>query len=764
MAECIYCKAPVSEGLKFCCQSCEFLSTWMTRGETPLQQIESKTGHAVAAHSKWQKYNIEALEKEFNFSKKNSVKKFRFYIEGLQCSSCVHLIEDLPQYCDQVLNSRLNYSKRLLEAEVSSGFGLGDLCQVIEELGYIPSPLKESSDYERASQIENRNELKRIGVGGAIAGNLMLFSIPIYAGLIGELGQIFKWISFFLFLPILFYSATPFYRKAWTSLLVRRINVDMMIVVALWAGFIFSSYSLIRGSDDLYFDSTASFIFLILLTRYWLKQHQDKMIQKNIIADLFEKDVYEVLEEGQNLFLTFNKLQPGMKVQLNTNQLIPCDSILSSADCDLDLSFLTGEAYPQKKHQGDQVLAGSRLVSKKAVIEILNLAVNSQLASSLNHLDQIHDTKNRFQTITDIAAHRLTLVVFSVAGLFFLFTYQELGFESFKRCLALITIACPCAVAFGTPLAHNLGLRKASLKGFFIKSENVFEKLNQIKKVIFDKTGTLTSPDLKLMGGFPPRLSGEHKSIILGLEKDSLHPVALSLKKAWQGHEVFSISNVFEIPGLGVEADYNGKKYRLIKANADIGGSQIQVDFTEDGHRICYLFFEETLLPEAQAVIRDFYDMNFDVMMLSGDRRGRAIDIAKKLHIRPAHVFSEQSAESKKEIIQQQSPCLFVGDGLNDLPALSQAHVSFAIKGSFESTLQVSDIYAPKKNLNSVFEIFKISEQVHKAVKANLSFALLYNFIGGGLALSGLINPLMAAILMPMSSFLITLHTAWRLK
>ena len=151
-------------------------------------------------------------------------------------------------------------------------------------------------------------------------------------------------------------------------------------------------------------------------------------------------------------------------------------------------------------------------------------------------------------------------------------------------------------------------------------------------------------------------------------------------------------------------------------------------------------------------------------MMLSGDRRSRAIEVSKKLGIRPAFVFAEQSAESKKEIIKQQNPCLFIGDGLNDVPALSEAYVSFAIKGAFESTLQVSDIYAPKKNLKSILEIIGLSKKIHRTVQINLLFALLYNAIGGVFALLGMINPLVAAILMPISSFLITMHTAWRLK
>lgn len=757
MSECTYCRSVVVGDSLFCCQSCELLSNWIAFGVSPIKT-------QAAAVSKWQKYNIPELEAEFNLSVCPVYKKFSFYVEGLQCSSCVHLLEDLPQYRSEVMTSRLDYSRCILEVETKSTFALGFLCEVIADLGYTPSPLKEKTDYEKAAKIENRNDLKRIGVAGAVAANEMLFSIPLYAGLVGELGYIFKWISFVIFLPLVFYAAIPFYKKAWASLLVRRVNVDLMIVAAFWCGFIFSSYSLLLGAGELYFDSTAGFIFLILLTRYFLRRHNDKLIRRNIFTDLFVNDVYKILAANKISHLPFNKIQSNQRVQLEQNQLAPCDAILSSDACEVDLSFLTGEAYPHKKHKGDVILAGSRLLSTTAIIESQSEAHQSRLAQSLDKINSHNTVKNSFQTMTDIMAHRLTLVVFTIAGLFFILTYQYLGFEAFKRCLALITIACPCAVAFGTPLAHNIGLRKAGQRGFFIKSEGVFEKLSQIKKIIFDKTGTLTSAQLKLVKTLPADISQENKSIILGIEKFSMHPVALSLKNIWSDSEIKNILLINEIAGAGVMAIYNGNTYRLVKSKSDLGEDAIQVDFSLDDRQIARLFFEEDIVPEAGSVIEKFYEMGYDIMLLSGDKKARAIKVAKKLGIRPSHVFAEQSAQSKKLVVAQQAPCLFVGDGLNDLPALHTAHVSFAIKGAFESTLQASDIYAPKKDLHSILEIFGLAKKINRTVQTNLLFAVFYNSVGGILALSGMINPLTAAILMPASSFLITLHTVWRLK
>ena len=736
-------------------------------GTSCLNQKETPRPTSVCQNNipeKWRVYSHADLESTYNFSKTTELKKYRFFIDGLRCSSCVRVLEEFPNYCKSVTNARINFSENTLNIECANDLDLGELCYLIEQLGYKPTPIKEESDIEQARIKDVRGDLMRIGVAGAIAGNEMLFSTPIYAGLIGALGLVFQWISFFIFLPLLFYVAVPFYQRAWASLKLRRVNVDMMIVAALWAGFIFSTVSLIQQTDEVYFDSTASFIFLILLTRYLLKRQQDRLISKNLFADLFANEIYEVISQETTSHFRFDHIQKNQIYRIKSGQLVPCDSVLKSAAVEFDLSFLTGEPFPGVRHQGNVILAGSRLLSPHADLKCETPALSSQLAASLNRLDQVRTKKNKIQTLSDFVSHRLTVAVFSVAGLFFMFTFNELGIEAFKRCLALITIACPCAVAFGTPLAHTLGLRKVAQNGFFIKSEDIFERLSNIKKIIFDKTGTLTSANLDLVLTTPSEISDKTRSLILGLEKSSMHPVALSLKKKWSTLPVFEFPTVHETAGLGVEAYFNSQFYEFKKSTHPEKTGALKVDFFIDSELICSVFFNEKIRPESSEVVRQFKADGFSVLMLTGDRRSQAIQMARQTEINELDVFADQSSVSKKRVIQKQNPCLYVGDGLNDLEALSAAYSSFAIKGTFESTLQISDVYAPQKNLRAIHELFVLSHQINKTVKWNLIFALVYNVIGGALALLGFINPLVAAVLMPVSSFLIFAHTTWRLK
>lgn len=756
MTNCVYCLGINSTASRFCCQSCELLFNWFNDCKNPLTKPDL---------TKWSPYQNPEIEMQFNLADEGQIfKRFKFHLEGLQCSSCVHLLEDLPVFESKILKSKLNFSKSLLEVEISSEMNLGELCSIIESLGYKPTVFKEISQYEKAKKQEEVAELKKIGVAAAVAANEMLFSVPLYAGLTAELATVFKWVSFVVFLPLLFYSANGFYKRAWSSLVTQRVSVDLMIVVALWGGFLLSSFSLLTGREDLYFDSTASFIFLILSTRYLLRFHQNKFIKKDLFVDMFKDQIYEVIKKNRSVYKVFSEIEMGDKVKLQQGQFLSFDAKLVSDKASSDISFLNGESLPHQNYKADVLLAGSKILSDDIEVECIQISKSTQLSKTLSQIEMLAHDKSKYQTLTDVISHRLTLAVFSVAGLYFVLTYSDLGYEAFKRSLALITIACPCAVAFGTPLAHHLGVRKALRKGFLIKAENVFEKIARIKKVIFDKTGTLTSSELKMIRTFPVQIEEETKSIILALEKNSLHPVAVSLKKEWSDIAPIKLDKYSEIPGRGVEGEYEGFSYQFIKNYDEQNPNTIQVDFRINGVAKAYLFFEEILLPESRSVVNDLYDKEFEVMLLSGDKRSRVLEMARQLAIRPSMALSEQSFADKAELVRKQNPCMFVGDGLNDLAALKQAEVSFAVRGPFEATLQVSDIYAPQKKLSAVVEIIQLAEKVQATVNGNLLFAVFYNATGGVLALMGFINPLVAAILMPISSLIITLHTVWRLK
>lgn len=760
MSSCLHCHIELKDQKKFCCHSCELLYGWLQQGKIPfLKKIDDEKPWAIFSRSE--------IEADYNLSESSESKSFRIHLQGLQCSSCVHLLEYIPEFYPDLTGVRIDYGQSMAVVTTNTTVNLGEVCSVFAALGYEPTPIKQGESHTQLQYVEARRELRRIGLTAALAGNILLFAVPLYGGLTGELAEIFKIIQLILFIPILIYSARPFYRGIVNAIAFKKLSVDLMIAFALWSGFTLSCISLYHGMDDLYFDSTASFIFLILSVRFYLKKHQQKFFSQDLLSQIFSKELYTVSDAGRKTQKTHEQVGINQRLWIKKSQYVPVDGYLNSVEASVDMSYLTGESEPQLLHSGDAIRAGTRLLSEFAEMVCLKPTKQSDLARSLEKIRLGQSKSLRYQSLADQVSHWLTLAVFSLAAVFFLLSWSDLGYDAFKRSLALITIACPCAVAFGTPLAQHMGLLKAFRLGYLVRDETVFEKLSQIQKIFFDKTGTLTSNQLDLVRTFPNNISKKYQQIILGLEKNSLHPVAMGFKKAWS-HEAVIPLNVREVVGSGRVAEFNGFEYRIEKSaeKESVNGSSepMRVDFLINGQVAAYFYFQEKLKPESKEVIDQLYRKGYDIFMLSGDRRSAALDVSRKLGIRPQNVYSEQTVDSKTDIVSQHGPSLFVGDGLNDLRALQAAAVGYAIRGPFEATMQVSDIYAPGKDLEALPQVIQLGRQVQRVVQANILFSIFYNSIGGLLALGGFINPLVAAVLMPVSSFIISAHTVWRLR
>lgn len=772
MNECLYCHTLFSANNDepFCCRGCNLIWHWVFKNEKP--------NSVSVSHEENEFSYLENSEIELKFRSDITKRKFKFHISGLDCISCVHLLEDLPQIMVGVISAKLDLSESTLTAEISDDLSLPKFCNELMQMGYKPMPLQSHDDLKQYQKLEARSDLKKLAIAGAAAGNIMLFTVPMYGGLEGSLAFYFRWISFFLFLPILFYSSQSFYKNAYFSLQKRLINVDTTIVIALWLGFILSTINLINGKTEVFFDSTASFIFLILCSRFYMKKIQQKFLIKSIHAQLFQKEIYLNLQKNKTV--NVDQIHVADQLQIQAGQIIPCDAELLSEDAELDLSFLTGESWPEKVKKGHMLSAGSKLLSAPIHILARSNYETSHLGLLIEKIESLSSPSEFYKTTTDKASHWLTLIVLATAVLFFIFFYQTNPWEAFQRSLALLIVACPCAIAFGTPLALSLGLKKAYNNGFFIRSESFFERLSEVKKIIFDKTGTLTESRLKLVKTFPVHLEESLKKLILDAESSSRHPVALCLKKEWSSQvlktESTEVLSVQFISGVGVEAQIKNQISQHVQSVSILRKPHdSQSEFTApsglnevvvrvDGQIKAYLFFEESIRQKTEDLIQELYKKSYEIFILTGDLKSRAIEFSKKFRIPLFRVFYEQTSEMKNTFIIKQNPCLYVGDGLNDLLALKSAYVSYAIDGQFDVTMAVSDVYAPQKGPEGILYLFTLAKHIQKTVRGNLFFALVYNLIAGSLALSGLMSPLGAALLMPVSSTLILTHTMWRLK
>ena len=517
---CLHCGesffSNVSKETAFCCLGCE-------RIYEILGQIHNQGLAALSANQN----EIPQIENYQSLIQQNQL---RIYIQGIHCISCLKFIEKLPDLLPGITEVDYNYFENTILLKINpEQFRMTPLVQLLYFIGYQFHFVQDQSDLEKLHKKELKQLLHQLAVAGFAAMNIMIFAISIYAGLIGPMAQTFHWISFFLFLPILFYSATSFYKGAWRSLQTWQPSIDLPITIAMLSGFVLSTYQLLQKSDAIYFDSLSAFIFLILVSRYLTKKWLYQNTQQSNWSDIVGVNFVDRLEPKtqQNHKIPVSQIQNGDLIQVPPGQNLAFDGILKTSSARLNTALMTGETYPRKIYQGMKVFAGYQNTSDSILVEVTATEKNTDLGQTLQKVENIDYQKTQLQKNIHKISHLLLLTVLG-AGILTLVAIPNV--EGMKRFLALMIVACPCALAFGTPLALLGSLKEAFQKNIIIQSAHVFDQISKIQNIFFDKTGTLTTGELKVSHFEPAAPSEELKSIILGIEKDSNHPIAQVLR------------------------------------------------------------------------------------------------------------------------------------------------------------------------------------------------------------------------------------------
>lgn len=669
----------------------------------------------------------------------------------MRCSSCVKKLEDIPLFNSNIQNSKVYFGQSLMEIEAFGSTTESDVLSVIEKLGFKAKILENKIQSFDLNKKSNRSLLSKIAVAGFCAANIMLFSVPIYAGADHVYKIVFSFLSFSLFLPIVFYSGVDFYKNAMSSIKRKSLSVDLPISLALILGFVFSSWNLFAGHYDyLYFDSTASFIFLILGSRFLLQRLQQNFIATYSSSDLNLSDKVQMQESG----LVKNKedLREGDIIVLFHNQTLPVEAVQQSDFCDWNTSLITGEGTPKILQKEMPIKSGSLLVSKKCVLKVTSTYHESDIYKIHKKLEDLKNAKVQFVQFIDKFSNYFIASVFVMAGSFFAYYSFQNVFEAFQRSLALLIVACPCALALGTPLAYMMGVYRAKQKGILIFNKDIFDRVLLVRNIFFDKTGTLTYGFLHIKN--ISLYKEDLVNIILNLEKLSDHPVALALRR-----EYFSIYKDIEmsvqtIPGLGVSANIGSDFYEF-KRSAK--ASEISSTLYKNGASVLDISFEDAIREDSASVILKMKKYFHNIFLLSGDNDVSSQKIAEQCGIK--NILSMQTPQMKLSVIEAKQPALMVGDGLNDALALQAASVGITVQGSVQLCADSSDAYLLKKGVGQILVLISLAHAVRKTIFLNFSISLVYNLTAGTLALLGYINPLTAAILMPLSSVFILLNT-----
>lgn len=718
----------------------------------------------------------------------NDTVPWTFYIEGVRCSKCIQKLESLPNenaffkearfhkgsstleltIDEHPITSSLNLSdeNKSVNANKSSKLTPEDTIQMIESKGYKAYFITQKSEITKQRMKEQRDWLIRLAITFFFAANIMMFTASLYTGAENIWKTLFSYLSGVFYIPIFIYSAMPFYRNAWQGIKDRQFTADLAVAIAFVWGSVFSYFNLIRGNDAFYFDSSATFIFLILLARFVLYKAQQS-IESDLNPSLLFKSnpFYNITRNQQNLRLRFDQIQKGDLVQIEQNQLLPVDGVLACEKTEIDTSIFSGEAIPQVLQQYQDVKAGMIVLSTNTTVETQKIFEESELYYLFEGVLKNRQIKTKSHTQAEIYSQRLLKIVTALSILLFLYlgVLQGEWNEGFTRALALFTIACPCALALAIPLASVTTLKRAVTFGIIAKTPLVFEKLQEVENVVFDKTGTLTEGRLEFEGYLPIQPKSEILQILLGLEEPSHHPLAKSLtqKLKTEGYKPAMIENRKEIVGVGVSGTIDGNLYEIKRLQEITPQSPDSTGFSlyKNGNLALSVFFKDKVRDEAQSMIRWLKNKKLNVQIFSGDRNSVVQDVAHKLNLNPSQVFAHMSPQEKSEKMKAQKT-LMIGDGHNDSLALSSAYASMAVSGSAETSLQAADCYSQHLGITGLPVLFDLSHFYLRLIRQNIILSLGYNFIAGTIAILGYINPLTAALLMPINSLVVITATA----
>ncbi len=707
-----------------------------------------------------------------------------FYLEGIHCLACLWLIEKLPDFLPDVAFSRLDMGKSIAVIGITPTGKFSKVARELHTLGYRPHPLKRNQDQKIIEKQSERTFLKRMAIAAAGSMNIMLYAISIYSGANGVYAEIFGIFTVLFAIPVMTYSAYPFYQSAYYAIKNRRMNLDVPIAMALIIGFLYGIWNISRNNHENYLDSLTTLVFLLLITRYFLQKIQKLGLSATDLNFFYEHNAVYVKRNNEFVEIHPDQLEIGDLIKVSPQELLPVDGIIRDGKSYLNVSLLNGESMPQKVSIGTLVYSGTENLESELTIEVLKTKKETRIGKILKGVENGWANRAPIVQLTDkISSYFISAVFILATTVFAIYALNDNIHMGLKLAITLLIVTCPCALALATPMTLTNSMSKASRLGIIIKNDEVLQKISEITRVYIDKTGTLTFGKFKLSREVFSCVSNDeqnfYRAIILGLEKNSKHPVACALVEAFTKKIISPVQlfDVVEMSGKGIIGNYNNDRYeiRALKINETLSSnnfltadsnSQVlinRVGLFKNTVLVLEMELNDSLRPDSYETIKLLKKYGKEVILLSGDSKSAVTNIAKEVGLNDLEFKYELSPEEKCQIISASQKegikSLMVGDGANDAMALSHAHVGVAVQGAMDISLRASDVYLTTPGITPLFNLLTISNETMKVIIRNLLLSLAYNVVSVIVVFMGHINPLIAAIVMPISSLTVLFST-----
>lgn len=687
-------------------------------------------------------------------------------LPAIHCAACISGVERALTRHAGVRAARVNLTLKRAQVEADDSVTAEDLAQMLTDIGFEAYELDAGTLGATQTDRAGRAILTRIAVSGFAMMNVMLLSVAVWSGATDATRDMFHWISAAIAVPAIAYAAQPFFTSAWTALRAKRLNMDVPISLAILLAAGMSIYETSLSGSHVYFDAALSLTFFLLAGRYL--DYRTRSIARSAAEELAALEVPRAhLADGT--VVPIGELTTDHIVRVVPGARVPVDGIVTGGASELDRSLLTGETLPVGAAIGTVVSAGEVNLTGPLLVQVTAAGADSSLHRLADLVAMAETSRNRYTSLADRAARIYAPLVHLLA--LFAFTGWVVATGDVRHAVnvavAVLIITCPCALGLAVPAVTTAASGRLFRAGMLIKSATALERLAEIDTVVFDKTGTLTQgrPQPSNWDDSPADL----RAIVMGLTQGSAHPLSASLYDAARasGCTPAPVSNVVEVAGQGVEAQWNGQTVRLGRA-AWLGATPLPQTATYlkigDAPAVAFTFVDH-LRDGAEQAVKALKAQGKDVVLLSGDAPAAVADIAARVGIEAweAECLPMGKALRIKELSDAGRKVLMVGDGLNDTAALAAAHVSISPASALEATRVVSDIVLLGNSLAPIGEATKVAVSATRRIKENFAIAAGYNMIAIPIALAGFATPLAAALAMSTSSITVSLN-ALRLR
>ncbi|MCW3126506.1 MAG: ccoI [Bacteroidetes bacterium] len=756
----------------FCCSGCQTVYELLEQsGMDCYYDLNQKPGTSRKAKYREGKYNwlddVESAKKLLQYSDED-ITIAAFNIPAIHCSSCIYLLENLYKINPAIVRAQVNFLQK--EARITFKNGQISLRQVVEliaRIGY--EPRLNMSDLEQpATSLSNQHYYLKIGVAFFCFGNIMLLSFPEYLGIdtLSEhpMRRFFGYANFLLALPVLFYSAREFFASAYVAIRHKSLNMDIPIVLGMVVMFIRSSYDIFMQQGAGYMDTLASLTLLMLIGRLFQNKTYATLSFERDYRSYFPVSVSKITG-GTEQTIALSQIKVGDKIIVRNEELIPADSTLLNGVAMIDYSFVTGESKTVPVKSGDKIYAGGKQMGSAIKLELVNDVSHSYLTQLWN--DDAFKNKSELSTSTlnTKVSRYFTPAVILISLISGLYWMQADSHKALNAFTAVLIITCPCALALSAPFTLGNVIRILGKHGIYLKNTFVIEKMAKIRTIVFDKTGTLTNNKSQNINYQGTPLTNREQIYVASLTHQSSHPLSKKISTYLHSKKIEEVTSFHEMQGKGIEGMIqNG----FIRAGAlDFAGGVGRPDLHDSNTSTVHISIDG--LYKGYYEIRNDYRTGlgelierlknrFDLYVLSGDNNAEKKNLEK--YIQADRLLFDQQPLDKLNFIKTMqdhghNKVMMIGDGLNDAGALRQSDIGLVISEDTNNFSPACDGIVEAGKFIQIDSLINYSRSAMRIIKISYTLSLLYNIAGIYLAVQGTMSPIVAAILMPISSITI---------